>query len=92
MTHSIAVTGIAAAAQSWSMLIRAAISERTGIAISATTTVATTRRSSQRRTPAPAFGLPSAMSWLTSRAAAICSAEPGTIMMMKDESSTARSP
>ncbi len=88
----IAVTGIAAAAHSWSTLIRAAISDRSGIATTATATVPTTSRTSQRYTPAPAFGLPSAMSWLTSRAAATCSADPGTIMMMNDESSTARSP
>ena len=92
ITHSIAVTGIAAAAHSWSTLISAAISERSGIATTTTASVATIRRPSQRRTPAPAFGLPSARSWLTSRAAATCSAEPGTIMMMKDEISTARSP
>ena len=92
MIHSIAVTGIAAAAHSWSMLISAAISERNGIAITRDHDGRHDQALSHRRTPAPAFGLPSAMSWLTSRAAAICSAEPGTIMMMKDESSTARSP
>ena len=51
-----------------------------------TTTVRITSCRSQRRTPAPASGSSSAIAWLTSRALAICRAEPGTIRMMKANS------
>ncbi len=88
----IAVTGIAAAAHSWSTLISAAISERSGIAITAAASVPRASLPSHLYTPAPGFGLPSASSWLISLAAATWSAEPGTIMMMNEETSTARSP
>ena len=92
MIHSMAVTGTAAAAHRSSTLITAAMTERSGIATSATITVAAASLISHRCTPAPALGAPAARSWLTVRAAAICSAEPGTIMMMKAESSTASEP
>ena len=77
-----AVTGTAAAPHTSSTLMIAPITERSGMATRATTTVAMASRTSQLRTPAPTFGTPSARSPLTSRATAICSAEPGTIRMM----------
>ncbi len=58
----------------------------------ATATVAIASRRSQRLTPPPGAGSPSAIAWLTSRAVAICRAEPGTMKMMNAEISAARDP
>jgi hypothetical protein len=85
-----AVTGTAAAPHSSSTPITAAIAPRNGTARTATTSVATARRLSQRVTPAPASG-PSA-SRETSRATAICSADPGTMTMMNADISAASEP
>ena len=70
----------------------APITERSGMAASDTTTVAMASRTSQLRTPAPTLATPSASSPLTSRATAICSAEPGTMRMMYADTSTASEP
>ena len=86
------MTGTAAAAQSSSTFRTAASTWRSGIASSATTTVAISRCPSHRRTPAPAFASPDAAAVLTSLATAICSAEPGTIRMMKADSRAASEP
>ena len=70
----------------------APITERSGMAASATITVAMAKRTSQRRTPAPTLAIPAARSPLSSRATAIWSAEPGTIRMMYADTSTASDP
>ena len=87
-----AVTGTAAAAQTSSTLIAAPSRSRSGITTIATTTVAIPRRRSQRVTPPPGAGSPSAIAWLTSRAVAICSADPGTMKMMNAEIRAASEP
>ncbi len=90
--QSIALTGTAAAAQASSTFTVAAITSRSGTASSATTTVATASRAPQRRTPAAGSSLPPATARDTSRATAICRADPGTIRMMKADMSAAREP
>ena len=74
------------------MLIVAAITSRSGMATTATASAASPSRASQPRTAAPASALPPATARDTSRATAICSAEPGTIRMMKAEISAASEP
>jgi hypothetical protein len=90
--HSIAVTGTPAAAQASSTFTVAAMTSRSGMETAATTTVATASRPIQWRTPAPASSLPPATARETSRATAICRADPGTIRMMKADISTASEP
>jgi hypothetical protein len=61
---------------------------RSSTAATATATAPSAIREIQWRTPAPAFA-PAAE---ISRATAICSADPGTIRMMKADSSAASEP
>ncbi len=69
-----------------------AMTSRNGTAITATTTTATASRFSHGLTPDPASGSSRASARDSSRATAICSAEPGTARMMKADMSTASEP